>query len=63
MIMEKLLLTDNDVAALLSCSRDHVWKRCKAGSLPKPYKFGTLTRWKRSEIVAVVENLEQGQAA
>lgn len=51
------LLTDKDVAARLSCSRDHVWKLCKAGSLPKPYKLGTLTRWRQSEISKVIGNL------
>lgn len=57
--MEKLLLTDNDVAALLSCSRKHVWDCVKAERLPKPYKFGSLTRWKRKEIEVVIDALDQ----
>lgn len=56
--MEKLLLTDNDVAAMLSCSRKHVWDCIHAERLPKPYKFGSLTRWKRAEIEEVINNLE-----
>jgi predicted DNA-binding transcriptional regulator AlpA len=55
--MEKLLLTDKDVAALLSISKVCVWNYEKCGLLPKPYKFGGNTRWKRSEIEAAVDNL------
>lgn len=57
-MMEKLLLTDKDVALTLSISRVHVWDCVKDGRLPKPYKFGGLTRWKRHEIEDVVDNLE-----
>lgn len=57
--MEKLLLTDKDVAELLGVSRVHVWDCSREGSLPKPYKLGTLTRWKRQDIEALVDGLEQ----
>lgn len=51
------LLTDKDVAAMLSCSRKHVWDCIHDGRLPPPYKFGTLTRWRQSEISEVIGNL------
>ncbi len=57
--MEKLLLTDKDVAEILSISRMHVWNCVRSGSLPKPYKFGNCTRWKYSEIVEAIEDLKK----
>lgn len=51
------LLTDKDVAAILSCSRKHVWDCIHDGRLPPPYRFGTLTRWRQSEISEVIGNL------
>lgn len=56
--MQERLLTDNDVAAMLSCSRKHVWDCTHDGRLPHPYKFGTLARWKLSEILEVFSNLK-----
>lgn len=59
MTVDKLLLTDKDVAQLMGVSRVHVWSCARTGLLPKPYKFGMNTRWKLSEIQAVVDGLEQ----
>lgn len=43
-------LTAAMVAEQLSCSIATVWRRCADGTLPKPHKFGHLTRWLASEI-------------
>ncbi|CAJ0849554.1 helix-turn-helix transcriptional regulator [Ralstonia flatus] len=42
------------VAALLSCTRTTVWRRSKAGLLPKPRKFGSSARWNVGELRAVL---------
>lgn len=58
MVVDKLLLTDKDVAQLLGISRTHVWDCSREGTLPKPYKFGINTRWKLSEILGVIDGLQ-----
>lgn len=55
--IQEQLLTDKEVAVIIGCSRVHVWDCAREGHLPKPYKFGTLTRWKRSEISEAIGNL------
>jgi excisionase family DNA binding protein len=50
------LLTDKEVAQLLGgVSRPTVWRHAADGTIPKPVKIGGLSRWPRSEILAVVE--------
>jgi hypothetical protein len=36
-------------------SRATLWRHVKAGRFPKPLKIGARNRWKRDELVAVVE--------
>ena len=48
--------TDKQLAAFLSCSRTTVWERTKDGVLPKPYRFGGCTRWRRQEIEPALAN-------
>ena len=49
------LLTDRQLAALLSTSRATVWRRVADGSLPKPIKIGNATRWVQAEIEAAID--------
>jgi predicted DNA-binding transcriptional regulator AlpA len=51
------LLTDRDCAEMLSCSRATFWRRVKDGTIPKPIKLCGLTRWKKEEIEAAIQNL------
>lgn len=57
------LLSDKEAATLLSiCSRTlrrHVAKKL----VPEPIKIGGLTRWPRSEIMAVIERAKAARAA
>lgn len=48
-----LFLTDRDIAARFSISRNSVWRLVKTGQLPAPIKlFAGSTRWKLSELEA-----------
>ena len=49
------LLTDTEGCQLTGISKSAWWKWVREGRLPKPVKLGTLSRWPRSEIVAVIE--------
>lgn len=50
------LLKDKEVAGILSMSVPTVWRRVADGTIPKPVKIGALSRWPRSEILAVIES-------
>lgn len=54
----KQLLTDKDVADMLSISKGTVWNYEKSGVIPKPYKLAGSTRWKLSEIMQTIDNLQ-----
>lgn len=44
-------LTVGQVAARLSVSTDTIWRWCRLGTFPKPYRIGGNTsRWRLSEI-------------
>jgi predicted DNA-binding transcriptional regulator AlpA len=46
-------LQDKEVARILQISRVTVWRRVADGTIPQPFKFGRLSRWALSEILAV----------
>jgi prophage regulatory protein len=49
---DKILLTVDDVAAMLSMGKSTVWKLLKKGQFPKPTKLSTrTTRWSRQAIL------------
>ena len=50
------LLTDIESAKLLGCARSTIWKWVAEGIVPKPIKIGGMSRFFRSEMLAVVEN-------
>lgn len=49
------LLKDKEAAPLLGISIPTFWRRVADGTVPKPIKLGALSRWPRSEILAVIE--------
>jgi len=49
---EVLLLRDRDVAKVLGCSLQHVWRMTKAHKLPQPVKIGRTTRWSLESLRA-----------
>ena len=57
MATESLLLTQNETLALVSLSRDYVWRLRQAGDFPEPVDLGTrLLRWRRVDIERWVES-------
>lgn len=50
---EKILVTASDAAQMLSIGRSTFFKKVTAGQLPKPVKFGGVTRWRLDELRAV----------
>ncbi len=57
------LLNVKQSAAFLQVSVPTFWRRVKDGTVPKPIKIGTLSRWPQSEIVAVLEQAKARRAA
>ncbi|MCX5578561.1 helix-turn-helix transcriptional regulator [Kaistia terrae] len=49
------LLTVRECAAILQMSVPTFWRRVADGTVPKPVKIGSLSRWPRSEITGVIE--------
>ncbi len=49
------LITDAEGAALLGCSKATWWRRVADGTIPRPIKIGGMSRWKRSDVVSVIE--------
>ena len=47
-----VLLDVRAVAALLDCSRRHIYRLADAGRMPAPVRIGALVRWRRSDLDA-----------
>ena len=50
-------------ASLLGMSVASFWRRVADGTIPEPLKLGRLSRWPRSELVAVIENAKAARAS
>lgn len=57
--MNDKLLRVKNVAKLLDVSVSTVWDQVKKKNLPEPYKFGSSTVWKMSELQQVIANLKR----
>lgn len=58
------LLVSVDVgAALLGMSVASFWRRVADSTIPEPLKLGRLSRWPRSELIAVIENAKAARAS
>lgn len=58
------LVDDKTVAVVTGQSRNTVWRKSKAGTLPAPIKVGPkTTRWKVGEIRAYIARLTAESAA
>jgi predicted DNA-binding transcriptional regulator AlpA len=49
------MLTAPDCASLLGMSVTTFWRWIANGRAPKPVKLGKLSRWPKSEILALIE--------
>ncbi|WP_375668070.1 MULTISPECIES: helix-turn-helix transcriptional regulator [unclassified Bartonella] len=54
-----ILLTDRESAKLLHMSVSTFHRHVTNGSLPKPLKFGFLSRWLQSDLLNVIEQAKQ----
>ncbi|WP_017196406.1 helix-turn-helix transcriptional regulator [Bartonella birtlesii] len=54
-----ILLTDRESAKLLHMSVSTFRRYVTNGSLPKPLKFGFLSRWLQSDLINVIEQAKQ----
>lgn len=59
---ESDLLTVGEIAVKLGTSTRTVWRMASAGQIPAPVKIGGLTRWRRSDIQAMIELLPNQRA-
>lgn len=57
------LLNDVEGCAILGIAKPTWHKWVKRGLIPKPVKLGHLSRWPRSEILAVIENAKAARNA
>jgi excisionase family DNA binding protein len=48
--VEPALLDVRAVARMLDCSWRHIYRMADAGRLPRPIRFGSLVRWRRSDV-------------
>lgn len=49
------LLTVRECTKILQMSTPTFYRRVADGTLPKPIKMGSLSRWPRSEIISAIE--------
>lgn len=56
------LLNAREGASVLQVSIPTFWRRVADGTVPKPVKIGALSRWPRSEIIAVIEKAKANRA-
>lgn len=57
------LLTVREAATLLGVSIPTFWRWVADGTISKPIKLGSLSRWPRSEILAVIERAKAARDA
>lgn len=57
------LITADDGAAILNVSVATFWRRVADRTIPQPLKLGSLSRWPRSEILAVIEKAKAARSA
>lgn len=57
------LLNAREAAPILGVSMPTFWRRVADGTISKPIKLGALSRWPRSEILAVIERAKVARDA
>lgn len=57
------LLIAREAAAILQISVPTFWRRVADGTIPKPLKLGGLSRWPKSEVLAVIETAKAARTA
>lgn len=62
------LIRDLDGAKMIGGSRSTFWRRVADGTIPRPIKFGGMSRWRKSWVLAAIakaeaESLAKSEAA
>lgn len=52
------LIRDSEGAAIMSCSKATWWRRVADGTIPPAIKIGGMSRWRLSDIEAVIAKAE-----
>ena len=55
------LIRDGEGAAMLGCSKATFWRLIAKGMIPPPIKIGGMSRWKVSDVQALIEQSAQGR--
>ena len=57
------LIRDSEGARLLGCSKATFWRRVADRTIPRPIKIGGMSRWKLSDLQAVIAKAEAQREA
>lgn len=57
------LLTAKECASALRVSLATFHRRVADGTIPQPLKFGALSKWQRSDILAVIDRAKAAREA
>ena len=57
------LISAREAAKTLQVSVPTFWRRVLDGTVPRPVKIGSLSKWPQSEIIAVIEAAKAKRAA
>lgn len=57
------LIRDKDGAAMIGASVSTWWRRVADGTIPPAIKIGGMSRWRQSEIEAVIAKAESQRKA
>ena len=55
------LIRDTEGAEIIGGSKATWWRRVADGTLPKPIRIGSMTRWRLSELLAVINALSDAR--
>lgn len=56
-----MLLSDTEVAAVMSVSRNTIWRwAANLEGFPQPVKIGGVTRWRKADLDKYITDLEVG---
>ncbi|UWR37672.1 AlpA family transcriptional regulator [Sulfitobacter sp. W074] len=56
------LIRDADGAFMMGCSKATFWRRVADGTVPAAIKIGGMSRWRLSDIEAVISKAEANRA-
>lgn len=60
---DQLLVNSDQLAGLLSVTRQHVYRLIKLGQFPPPIKLGGASRWSVKEVEYWIDEQRRAEAA